>query len=224
VVPAYNEEARIEPFLKQLLAFKKANFFLREIIAVNDGSTDNTLKVLNSFGKSIRIVSYKKNKGKGFAVRQGLLASRTEFVAFMDADGATPVSQIPKMANALEEADLVVGNRKTSASKVIEKQPFSRRLSSAGFNLIVNLLFGLWGFDMLCGFKGMRKNLAKLLSTELISNRWVFDVEILARAKKRKARIQQIPIEWKHVPGSKMALGLTTLKIFLNLLKLRLKL
>ena len=91
IVPAYNEEKRFEPFLKQLIAFKKANPYIGEILVVNDGSTDNTLGLLNNYKKDIKIVSYKKNRGKGYAVKQGLLAATGDYICFMDADVRTAI-------------------------------------------------------------------------------------------------------------------------------------
>ncbi|MDP2974094.1 MAG: hypothetical protein Q8N60_03525, partial [Candidatus Diapherotrites archaeon] len=143
------------------------------------------------------------------------------FVCFMDADGATPASQLSDMHNALLRNDVVVGNRKCRKAMIVAKQPLHRRLLSFGFNSTVALLFNFNVTDVLCGFKGMHAPLAKQIAKEMQSNRWVFDVEIIARARMKGAKIGVIPIEWSHVKGSKMRIGLNTVRIFLDLLELR---
>lgn len=224
VVPAFNEEARFEPFLKQLIEFKKKNSFLKEIVVVNDGSTDGTLGLLNRYKQDLKIVSYKKNMGKGFAVKQGMLAASSDLIAFMDADGATPASQITAMYNALLGNDFVIGNRKNKKARVVAKQPWYRLFLSWGFNTTVDLLFGLYVGDVLCGFKGMEKNLAKEIANEMVSNRWIFDVEMIARVKQKGKKTAIIPIEWSHVKGSRMGIGLNNVKMLLELFKLKLRL
>jgi len=221
IVPAFNEERRIKPFLLDLKKFKEKNGFIKEIIVVDDGSTDATLSILNEFMGAIRIISYKPNKGKGNAVKTGILGAKGAFVCFMDADGATPASQLTAMFQALQGNDVVVGNRKTEKARVIARQPLYRLFLSWGFNATVALLFNFNVTDVLCGFKGMHAPLAKQIAKEMQSNRWVFDVEIIARARMKGAKIGVIPIEWSHVKGSKMRIGLNTVRIFLDLLELR---
>jgi len=221
IVPAYNEETRLESFLKQLLLYKKSHSYILEIVLVNDGSTDSTLDLLNKYKQQIRIVSYKQNQGKGYAVKQGILAAQGDFICFMDADGATPTSQLADLYKALQNSDFVIGNRKTEKAWIVARQPLYRRFLSWGFNTSVDLLFSLHVGDVLCGFKGMRKKLAKQIAKEMISTRWIFDVEIIARVKQKNARIAIIPIEWSHVGGSKMGIGLNNLSMLWQLFKLR---
>ncbi len=224
IVPAYNEEARIKPFLQQLLSFKQKNSFVSEVIVVDDGSTDSTLAILKEFGNRIRVISYKPNRGKGHAVKTGILAAKAGLVCFMDADGATPASQLTDMYNALQRNDVVVGNRKTKKARIIARQPLYRRFLSWGFNTTVQILFNFNVKDLLCGFKGMRTDLGKEIAKKLISNRWIFDVEIIARANALGAKFGVIPIEWSHVKGSKMKIGFNTIKMFFKLIKLRIAL
>ncbi len=221
IVPAFNEEKRIKPFLQTLLFFKEKNNFIEEIIVVDDGSSDATLSILKQFEGKIKIISYKPNMGKGNAVKTGILAAKGSFVCFMDADGATPASQLSAMFDALQGNDLVVGNRKTEKARIIAGQPLYRRFLSWGFNTTVALLFNFNVKDVLCGFKGMRAPLAKEIARQMVSNRWVFDVELIARAKAKGARTGVIAIEWSHVKGSKMRVGLNTVKMLWQLFKLR---
>ncbi len=221
IVPAYNEETRLEPFLLQLIRFKKRNSFILEIIVVNDGSTDNTQQLLDKYRKSIKIVSYSRNRGKGYAVKQGILAAKGDLIAFMDADGATPASQLAEMYAALQGNDVVVGNRKTKKARIVARQPLYRRFLSWGFNATVALLFNFNVKDVLCGFKGMKASLAKQIAKQMVSNRWVFDVEIIARATAMNAKIGVVPIQWRHIGGSKMKVGLNTFRILIELFRLR---
>lgn len=221
LVPAFNEENRIKPFLKEVISFKKTHNYLNEIIIVDDGSTDKTLKALKEFEKDIKIISYKPNRGKGFAVKTGILAAKSDLVVFMDADGSTPVSQIPKMANALKKYCFVAGQRSGKGSNITDPQPFYRIFAGKTFNAIVRLLFRTGINDSLCGFKGFRKQTGKMLANKLVSERWVFDVEMFVRAKKAGIEIGTIPITWKHVGNAKMSLGLTNIKMLLNLILLK---
>ncbi|MBN2067998.1 MAG: glycosyltransferase [Candidatus Diapherotrites archaeon] len=224
IVPAFNEEARIKPFLEQLLSFKQRNSFVAEVIVVDDGSTDSTLSILQGFGNRLKVISYRPNKGKGHAVKTGILAARSALVCFMDADGATPASQLTDMYNALQGNDVVVGNRKTERARIIARQPLYRRFLSWGFNTSVQILFNFNVKDLLCGFKGMRTDLGKEIAAKMVSNRWIFDVELIARANALGASFGVIPIEWSHVKGSKMKIGLNTVSMFLKLVKLRIDL
>jgi len=203
LIPAYNEEFRITGFLKDVVNFMESKS--GEVIVVNDGSNDNTLQVLEKFGSYIQIISYKKNRGKGAAVKEGILAANGEKIIFMDADGATPVSEIPKIIKALDDYDMVTGTRAFKDSNILKSQPFYRVFFGKIFNKIVNLLFHVDVKDNLCGFKGFRKDIGKELAGELISNRWEFDTELLARAKKKGYKILQLPITWHDIGHSKLS-------------------
>ncbi|MBI4052913.1 MAG: glycosyltransferase [Candidatus Diapherotrites archaeon] len=221
LIPAYNEENRIEPFLREVLGYAKSHPDVLEVIVVNDGSSDKTRKILEKYSKKIRILLHAHNKGKGAAIKTGCLAAKGGKIIFLDADGSIPAKEIPKMAGALDKFEIAVGSRKAKGAKITVKQPLRRVIAGKAFNFIVNILFPINNFDTLCGFKGMRKRIGKEIASELISTDWVFDVEILARAQKKGIKVGVIPLEWKHMDDSKMRLGGTSLKMFLNLLKLR---
>lgn len=215
VVPAYNEQSRISEFLKDLIKFNKTG--RGEIVVVNDGSTDRTLDVLKGFERNINIVSYKRNMGKGYAVKQGMLSSRGKKIIFMDADGATPASEIPNMLKALEKHDIVIGTRILKESRILKSQPFYRVFLGKVFNKLVNIMFSLDITDNLCGFKGFEGNIGRKLAKEMISHSWEFDVEILVRAKKHGYNIFQIPIKWQDVDNSKLSSFKDPVIIFINM-------
>lgn len=219
VVPAYNEEQRVGRFLSDLMDYLKDRSGV-EVIVVDDGSTDRTVSVVKEF-KDIRIVSYPKNKGKGFAVKKGILAARGEKIIFMDADGATPPDEIPKMLKELDEYDVCIGKRTSKESNIIKWQPTHRVLFSKVFNSFVSLIFNLHLKDLLCGFKGFKKEVGKKLAKDLKSSGWDFDVELLVRARNRGYSIKEIPITWQDQSKSKLYPFKDAPVILINLLKLK---
>ncbi len=221
VVPAYNEEKRVVPFLEELLDFKKRNSYFKELIYVNDGSTDSTLEILEKYRPRIKIVSYAKNRGKGYAVKKGMLAASQETIVFLDTDGSTHADQLPKMVKALEKFPLVFGTRKSKESEIVHKQPPSRIIASWVFNMISRILFRTGVNDALCGFKGFRNREGKAIANKLVSRRWVFDVEMAARARRMGFDIGFVPIRWEHFEDAKMSLGMTSMTMIRDLLKLK---
>src|SRR3989344_3196133 len=218
VVPCYNEENRIKPFLTSLIQFSKDNLKSYEIIVVNDGSKDKTLDVLKEFSKDIKLISYEKNKGKGGAVREGVLSSIGEKVLFIDADGSI---QPDEMLEKLDSYDVVVGDRASKDSDV--NAIALRNITGKLFNFYVNVLFGYKTWDNLCGFKGFKKEIAKDLFTDLIAYGWIFDVELFYKIHKKNYTLYKLPIKWVHKGDSKIKL-LDPFKMFFQLIKLRMKL
>ena len=221
IVPCYNEESRIKPFLTSLIQFSKANLKNYEIVVVNDGSKDKTLDVLKEFSKDIKLVSYDKNKGKGGAVREGILSAKGEKILFIDADGSIQPDEIPKMLEKLDNYDVVVGDRASKDSDV--NAIALRNITGKLFNFYVNVLFGYKTWDNLCGFKGFKKEIAKDLFTDLIAYGWIFDVELFYKIHKKNYTLYKLPIKWVHKGDSKIKL-LDPFKMFFQLIKLRMKL
>lgn len=224
IVPAYNEEKRIIGFLNDLIIFSKNNLNDYEIILVNDGSTDGTLRILENQTKgeeNISIISYKKNKGKGGAVREGILRAVGEKILFIDADGSIHPNQIHKLLEKLDDYDVVVGSRSLKESEV--KMGLLRKNLGKIFNFYVNVLFFINIKDNLCGFKGFKKKVAKDLFENLQSMGWIFDVEIFLKIKKTGYSLDELPIKWEYKKGSKITI-LGPFKMYFQLLKLRLKL
>ncbi len=223
IVPAYNEETRLPLFLAELVAFKKRAAYPIELIVVDDGSSDDTKGVVRKFGKDVVLLRHKKNQGKGAAIRTGYAAAKNSGVVFMDADGSTPAKELDKMEAALKDNPVVVASRKEPGSRIIVRQPLCRVVLGKAFNFLVNLLFPIGFYDTLCGFKGVSNPLAKELACELVSDGWIFDVEWLYRLRRKGYALKKIPIEWGHMEGSKMRLGLNNLKMLEDLVRLRMK-
>ncbi|MGD9276212.1 MAG: glycosyltransferase family 2 protein [Candidatus Pacearchaeota archaeon] len=217
IVPAYNEEKRIEKFAKDLIEFANEKLEDYEIIFVDDGSQDKTLKKLedirkiSSIAEKIRIITYQKNRGKGYAVRKGVLEAGGDNILFIDADGSISPKEIPRMTKRLERFDIVIGNRSSKDSKI--EQPPLRVLTGTIFSILANVVFPIGIKDTVCGFKGFKKNVAKDLFKDLKSTGWVFDVELLYKAKKKKNSIYKLPLAWEHKEGTRMKLHTPILMI-----------
>jgi len=219
IVPVFNEQQRISPFLRDLKTTVKKNW---EIIFVDDGSTDKSKDLIkNSRLNNLRIISYQKNRGKGFAVKKGIMEASGDYVIFIDADGSIHPLEIKKMLTYLKKYDIVVGDRSLKESNV--KQPFLRKFVGEIFNTYANLLFRHNVKDNLCGFKGFKKDISKNLFKNLLSDRWIFDVEILYKIRRSNYSMYEMPINWNHKSKSKMKLY-DPLKIAIDLIILRLKL
>ncbi|MBI3190752.1 glycosyltransferase family 2 protein [archaeon] len=223
IVPCYNEETRITPFLKKLMM--ETNDKKYEVIIVNDGSTDSTLEIVSALiknRKNTRILSYKKNMGKGFAIKTGVFSAKGDFIIFIDADGSIDPAEIKNMEKYAEKYDAVIGTR-ASKESVVKKQPVIRKMLGMTFNLYVNVIFGIKIKDTLCGFKGFKRDVARVIFNELKSNRWIFDVELFYKIKKGRFSLYQMPIHWVHKENTKIRAS-DPLKMFVDVFSLRIKL
>ena len=228
IVPAYNEERRSGTFLPKLLDFVKRKIKNCEVLIVDDVSKDKTRDKINSIiqskdcGKFAKVIGYKKNQGKGNAVAHGVMNAKGEKIIFIDADGSIQPDQIPKMIYYLGKCDVVVADRLSRKSKV--KRVLTRAIASFGFNTFVSILFQYSYRDNLCGFKGFKRKVAREIFKDLIDKRWVFDVELFYKIKKRKYSIYFLPITWKHVGDSRINLIKDPFVWIFRLLKLRVNL
>ncbi|MCX8178884.1 MAG: glycosyltransferase family 2 protein [Candidatus Aenigmarchaeota archaeon] len=217
IIPAYNEEKRIGEVLDILVK----SFSNYEIIVVDDGSKDKTKEI--ALSKGVKVVSYKKNKGKGFAVKKGLLHAIGDIIGFVDADKSINPLYIKKVFDESEHADMSIATRRNKNSRIIIRQPIMRVIFSLIFNLVVvRLIFGLNISDSQCGCKAMKRNVAKYLAKNMKSKGFEFDVEMLWLAKMKNYKIKEVPVVWKHEKNSTFNL-LNGPKMFLSLIKIRFK-
>jgi len=230
IVPAYNEEKRLPDTIFDIDKYLSKQNYNYEIIVVSDGSTDRTVEVakeLMSKIKNLRVLDYKKNQGKGFAVHHGMLEAKGEYRLFTDADNSTSIDQVEKMWPFFKQGyDIVIGSRDVKGAILDPPQPFHRRLLGEFFGLLTNILCGTWGIkDSQCGFKGFAQKAVENIFPKCKINRFAFDPEILIIAKKLGYKIKEIPVHWKNDPKSKVKfksmikMGLDLLKIRLNLIK-----
>ena len=207
VVPAFNEDHRLAAGMKRFDTAVSAGAIdleRTELVVVDDGSTDRTAAVAEKLLAALphyRVVRLPVNQGKGAAVRIGVASARSPYVAFMDADMAIDPLAVPLLLDGLVRSDVVVGCRALPDS-MVETTYVVRTLISRLFNEIVTLGTGLGLKDTQCGFKAFRTPVARLLFHLVRIDRFAFDVEILARARRLGLDIVEVPVHWKHVEGS----------------------
>ncbi|MBA3502328.1 MAG: glycosyltransferase family 2 protein [Myxococcota bacterium] len=202
IVPAYNEEARLPPTLERLHAFLSQQPMRYEIVVVDDGSKDNTCAVVEEHARRIphlRLVRQLPNKGKGAAVRLGMLSARGQIRVMCDADCSMPPEQLPRLLAPIIacEAQIAIGSRYAEGAVTDVKQPFYRVLWSRLANKVIqrSLVPGIR--DTQCGFKAFTAEVARDLFKRAKIDGWAFDLEILALARRRGYEIAEIGVEWK---------------------------
>jgi glycosyltransferase involved in cell wall biosynthesis len=200
VIPAYKEAERIGKTLADIHEFLAAQPYTAEVLVVVDGSPDNTAAVVAGLQKQypeIRLINNTENKGKGAVVKQGMLAATGDIRLFMDADGSTAVDHITSFLPYFEQGfDLVIGSRRIRGSKIAVHQPLFRDFLGGVFRLIVHTMVPLGITDSQCGFKAFTAAATEIIFPKLTIDRWAFDVELLAIARKRKLKIQEAPVTW----------------------------
>jgi len=211
VIPAFNEADRIAKTLQESLRYLEATSPDSEIIVVNDGSTDATSEVVrDALSEPTRVATclleHFPNRGKGAAVRQGLLAASKPIGLFSDADLSTPIEEAPKLIEpiAAGELDVAFGSRALDRTLIGHRQPWRREQGGRVFNLIVRLATGLPFWDTQCGFKAFRLNVFRPILETAKTDGFGFDVELLYLARKAGLRLEEIPVRWNHNEGSKV--------------------
>jgi len=202
IIPVYNEEGAIISTVKRIEDYFNGKGLESEIILVNDGSTDATVSRIGEAiaGKpGVRLLGNSRNEGKGAAVRKGILSSKGAYLVFTDADMSTPIEELDGILDALPAADeIVIGIRQEQLKDKKVERPFARKLISRSYNFIANFLFGLKIKDIGCGFKFFPAGAARAVFAEQKIKGWVFDTEILLRARKRGVRIREVPVSWTN--------------------------
>lgn len=231
VIPVYNEEKRIGKTIKALskrLIFRGLR--VQKIIFVNDGSTDKTgLKIRAARPKIERIwkakvvyLYYRKNMGKGYAIRQGLTASNADYTLFFDADMSTPLAELAKFVSPMKDGvSIIVGTRKNGKSTVMKHQPFVREMLGHGFTFFANVLFGLWMTDFTCGFKAFSRKARTAIVPLATVNRWGYDAELLYLGKTLGFSITEMAVKWSNDERTKVNLMSDIKQTIIDLVRLR---
>jgi glycosyltransferase involved in cell wall biosynthesis len=211
VIPAFNEAERIGKTLHESIRYLQTKSPQSELIVVNDGSTDATSDIVRKVfaaraGVKTLLLEHSPNRGKGAAVRQGLLAATTPIGLFSDADLSTPIDEAPKLIEpiAAGELDVAFGSRALDRSLIGHRQPWRREQGGRVFNLIVRLATGLPYWDTQCGFKAFRLGVFRPILETAQTVGFGFDVELLYLARKAHLRMKEIPVRWNHYEGSKV--------------------
>ena len=212
IVPAYNEERRLPATLRTLCEYLTARHFDdSEILVVDDGSRDDTAQLVREFSlqsPSVRLLGDPVNRGKGYAVWQGLREAKCEWVLFTDADLSTPIEDLSRLEAAILDsgADGALGSRALNRKLIGTHQPLWREFSGRVFNLAMRLLTGLPYRDTQCGFKLFRRDVAQALAKRQTLVGFGFDVEILFIARRLGYKIQEVAVRWNNAEGTKVSL------------------
>jgi dolichyl-phosphate beta-glucosyltransferase len=225
VVPAYNEEARLEPTLRDIaLHFRRLQRNV-EILVVDDGSRDGTAALVNRLTAElpeVRLIRMPANRGKGYAVRAGVVNSTGCSVLFADADGATPISELARLEEALAAgADIAIGSRNVHGAGVEVRARFYRRVIGRAFHLLVETLTVRGIADTQCGFKLFRGDVAQDLFSRMRMDGFSFDVEVLLMAQRGGYTVAEMPVNWTHQPGSRVNLVTDSLRMARDLFIIR---
>ena len=223
IIPAYNEEKRLPDTLQKISDFLKAQPYSSEVLIVENGSSDRTFQVAQTFSKKLKNFSVQRTarRGKGLAVRQGMLAAQGEYRMMMDADLSMPVDQIGRfIPPALKGADIVIASREAPGS-VRYNEPEYRHIGGRVINTMIRLL-ALPGLqDTQCGFKCFRDKVAEDLFSKQTLTSWAFDVEILYIAKLHGYSIVELPIPWYYSEQSHLRPVQDSLHMFFDLIHIR---
>lgn len=223
VIPCYNEGVRIENSVRRVLDYFSKSGESFELIVVNDGSTDQTSSVLSSIhDKRLTVLSEQKNRGKGYAVRKGMLYSRGSTVLFTDADLSMPIGESAKLFSVLEQGfDVAIGSKAHPDSIAVVQPSEIRMLMGRSFNRTVKWLTGLNFSDTQCGFKAFSRDAVMSIFSVAKIDDFSFDVEVLYIAKCMNLRVAEIPVSWEYSEGSKVRVFRDSCKMLINMLMLR---
>ena len=226
IIPFFNEQSRFSKTVKYIRDFLDTQKFFDdiELIFVDDGSTDNTRGLIDEFAKqiSIKTIAYKKNMGKGYAVRQGMMAAKSDYALFLDADMSTEPEEIEKfMAEIKKGTPVIIGSRRSKGSQVLVSQSLHRTMMGMIFTMLANLIMGMRVPDFTCGFKCFSRRAGEAIFPTSLINRWSFDAEILFLAKLKGLEIATVPVAWKNDSVTTVPLGRDAIESFFDLIKIR---
>ncbi len=227
LIPAYNEERRIEPVLRDYALYFQEQYHGKfQLVVVLNGCRDNTLGVVQRVAREYPFISaleFADPIGKGGALIEGLkLAPLADCIGYVDADGATPPRAFHDLVKRLKEADCVIGSRWLPASVLHVEQSSKRRFASRCFHLIVEVLFGMHIKDTQCGAKVMTRQAVEKVHSNLRIADMAFDINLLYSLTHAGCRVLEVPTEWTDKIGSKVTLFRTSLTMFLSAFRIRL--
>jgi dolichyl-phosphate beta-glucosyltransferase len=225
VIPAYNEESRIGPTIRDIVDYCRTRGRTFELIVVDDGSRDGTSSLARSLAEELpelKLIRLAANHGKGYAVRTGVVNALGRTVLFTDADGATPIREVERLEAAIGDgADVAVGSRALRAQGVQVEAKMYRHVIGRTFHRLVERLADAGVKDTQCGFKLFRASVAQDLFSRMRMNGFSFDVEVLVMARRRGYKVAEVPVNWTHQPGSKVRLTVDSLRMARDLFRIR---
>ncbi len=225
IIPAYNEAHRIELTIEIIDRYMNEKYPSFEIFVIDDGSIDETPIVLSRLSKrftSLKVIRHDFNRGKGFAVRKGVLSTTTELLLLSDADLSTPIEELERFIVWIEEGfDIIIGSRAIEGSKIIVRQDWHREQMGKIYNLLVRAIVMKDFRDTQCGFKLFKSSAAKSIFSKSFINGFSFDVEILYIAKKLGYSIKEVPVTWANSKDSKISILKDPIKMIYELFRIR---
>lgn len=228
VIPTYNEAKRIGDTLLALGAYFRDKPRAVEILVSDDGSGDATRDQVAKFsadsGVPVKVVGDGVNRGKGYAVRRGMLEAAGKWLLFSDADLSTPISELEVLLEAVRQgAQVAIGSRALRDSRILVHQDTHRELSGKAFNGLVQTLLLPGLHDTQCGFKLFTREAAQAIFPRAVINGFCFDVEILYLARRMGFLIREVPVSWVNSPDSRVKFLVDPAKMFIDLIRIRLK-
>lgn len=223
IIPLYQEALTVKASLKRVLAFMDSRQLSYEVIAVDDGSSDDTLKQAKTVEHSALFIKhYAPNRGKGYAVKQGVFAAKGDYLLFMDADLSTDLEEIDHFRQLMktDKPHVIIGNR-NGRSKDAQKRPWYRMMLGRGFAALSRLILQCPYEDFTCGFKMFRREAALALFKEQRMDRWAFDSEILSLAHQWGLRVISRPVKWQHRGDSKVHIARDMFRSLRDLCQIR---
>lgn len=221
VVPAYEEEERLGDSIRKILTYVGDSGISAELIIVDDGSRDRTAEVAEQVcaefeGAATKVLRYEVNRGKGFAIKTGLLAASADIALFSDADLSTPIEEMHKLIGpiAAGEYEVTFGSRALDRSLIVTHQPWRREQGGKVFNLVVRLMTGMPFWDTQCGFKAFNLEKFRPLLDVMKIDRFGFDVEFLYVAQLHGLRLREIPVRWNNDERSKVSVIRDSIRMF----------
>jgi len=206
VLPAYNESARIAATLDQILSHADKRNWQFEAIVVDDGSSDDTARIVDAYARKypmLRLLANPGNRGKGYSVRHGMLAAQGDVLLFSDADLSSPIQEADKLFAAIHQGvDIAIGSRWLNARTQVKRQPLHRQFLGRLFNLMLRLGLGLNFKDTQCGFKAFTREAGRKIFSLQKIERWGFDPELLYLARICGLTVTEIPVAWSHREGT----------------------
>ncbi|MEM2131067.1 MAG: glycosyltransferase family 2 protein [Candidatus Woesearchaeota archaeon] len=220
IIPAYNEEKRLEKTLIKIKNYFKNKKIKYEIIVIDDGSLDMTSEI--ALKHNSVLIKNKKNYGKGYSIKKGFFKAKYNYILFTDSDLSTPIEEFDKFLPFINYYDIIIGSRRAKNSKVVQKQNIFRIIAGNIFPIIVSIIMHLGIKDTQCGFKLFNKKKCYKIFKKLTINRFSFDVELIYLAKKYNLKIKEIGINWFNDSHSKVKFFKDSFIMLKDIIKIKL--
>ena len=226
VIPAYNEEKKIQRDLEDIFAYLSKQSYLSEVLLVDDGSTDGTLRCAKPFQQYphfLQVISRMPNRGKGYAVKTGMLQACGEFLLFMDTGSCVPMYELEKGLVMLREGyDVAIASRAIAGSQMLQAAAAHRRLGGRVFRLLIRNFLGIRHVaDTQCGFKLFRREAAHRIFSSQRTERMMFDLETVRNAQKFGYRLGEFPVAWTCDADSRLTMGRGTMDILKDIFRIK---